>query len=172
VNRVGLVVIDSLAWTAFSAASGFIGASLPASFFRFDSWVTRIRPFEREGRLYRNQLHINRWKDRLPETNRFGPGNRTSKAKLSGRAGIAALLVETRRAEFVHLAIAATGPLFLLWNPPLLGAAMVAFGVLFNVPFIAVQRYNRARILRLRHSRADSRCDLCLDHSSDLARTV
>jgi glycosyl-4,4'-diaponeurosporenoate acyltransferase len=169
-TSIGRVVgIDCVAWTAFSAASGLIGAALPESFLRTDSWITRIRPFERNGRFYRERLRIHRWKDRLPETNRFGPGERTGKATLSGRAGVPLLLVETRRAEFVHLAILATGPLFLLWNPPLLGGAMVAFGVLFNVPFIAVQRYNRARILRQRDHRSD-RSDHS-GHQLELARS-
>ena len=36
-------------------------------------------------------------------------------------------------------------PLFLLWNPPLASGLLVAYGVLINAPFIAIQRYNRFR---------------------------
>lgn len=145
-----VVAADCVAWVAFSAGSGVAAAYLPASFLEADTWFTSIRPFERQGRFYRERLRIHRWKRLLPESNRLGPGRRPSKATLAGPNAIAVLLVETRRAEYVHLAIAATGPLFLLWNPPLLGRFMVVFGLLFNLPFIAVQRYNRARILRLR----------------------
>ena len=145
-----VVAADCFAWVAFSAATGVAAAYLPASFLQADTWFTRIRPFELQGRFYRERLRIHRWKRLLPESNRLGPGRRPSKATLSGPNAVAVLLVETRRAEYVHLAIAATGPLFLIWNPPVLGAFMVMFGLLFNLPFIAVQRYNRARILRLR----------------------
>ena len=145
-----VVAADCFAWVAFSAAAGVAAAYLPASFLQAETWFTRIRPFERQGRFYRERLRIHRWKRLLPESNRLGPGRRPSKATLSGPNAIAVLLVETRRAEYVHLAIAATGPLFLIWNPPALGRFMVVFGLLFNLPFIAVQRYNRARVLRLR----------------------
>ena len=43
----------------------------------------------------------------------------------------------------------AGGPLFVLWNPPPIAAVMVAYGVLVNAPFIAIQRYNRARVSRV-----------------------
>ena len=39
----------------------------------------------------------------------------------------------------------ACGPLFVLWNPPLAAALLVAYGVVVNLPFIAIQRYNRFR---------------------------
>ena len=40
-------------------------------------------------------------------------------------------------------------PVFALWNPAPLLAAMVAYAVVANVPCIMVQRYNRARIERV-----------------------
>ena len=133
-------------WVSVSAVVGLVGALLPDRVLGHETAITRIRPVERDGRLYA-RLRIKRWKRRLPETNNFGPGARPSKSSLGGRDGIAPLVSETRRAEYVHLCIAACGPLFLLWNPPALGTVMVAFGVAFNAPFIVVQRYNRARLL-------------------------
>ena len=38
---------------------------------------------------------------------------------------------------------------FLLWNPPLAATLLVTYGVLVNVPFIAIQRFNRFRTLPL-----------------------
>ena len=52
---------------------------------------------------------------------------------------------ETRRAELGHWWAMACSPLFLLWNPPLPSALLVAYGVGVNLPFIAIQRYNRFR---------------------------
>jgi len=37
---------------------------------------------------------------------------------------------------------------FYAWNPWWLAKAMLAFGVLANVPCLLVQRYNRARLER------------------------
>jgi glycosyl-4,4'-diaponeurosporenoate acyltransferase len=41
------------------------------------------------------------------------------------------------------------GPVFALWNPPLAAVLLVGYGVLVNLPFIIIQRYNRFRILAL-----------------------
>ena len=60
-------------------------------------------------------------------------------------AALQAFRRETIRAERVHWCIAATGPLHLLWCRPTVGVGMVAFGVLFDAPFIVVQRAIVAR---------------------------
>ena len=62
-------------------------------------------------------------------------------ALLAGAYG----LRETRRAELAHWWALWCSPLFLLWNPPLAAALLVSYGVLVNLPFIAIQRYNRFR---------------------------
>jgi glycosyl-4,4'-diaponeurosporenoate acyltransferase len=41
------------------------------------------------------------------------------------------------------------GPVFVLWNPPLAAGLLVGYGVVANLPFIAIQRYNRLRIQAL-----------------------
>jgi glycosyl-4,4'-diaponeurosporenoate acyltransferase len=38
------------------------------------------------------------------------------------------------------------GPVFVLWNPPLAAALLIAYGEVVNLPFIMIQRYNRFRI--------------------------
>jgi glycosyl-4,4'-diaponeurosporenoate acyltransferase len=58
-------------------------------------------------------------------------------------------VTETRRAEATHWVLLAAGPLFLLWNPWGLGLVMIAYAVVANVPCLVVQRYNRARLLRV-----------------------
>ena len=149
-----LVAVDAAVWVAISVAAGLGAGVLPRSMLSADNAISRIRRFEDDGRFYRRRLAIKRWKDMLPESNRLGPGQRPSKARLSGRNAVAGLAVETRRAEYVHLAIAAAGPLFFLWNPWWLGLIMTVFGAVFNAPFIAIQRYNRARILAITSTRA------------------
>ena len=74
-----------------------------------------------------------------------------SKRRIPGRdaASLQRFVVETRRAEYGHWAAMACGPLFVLWNPPLVAALMVGYGIAVNLPFIAIQRYNRARVARV-----------------------
>jgi glycosyl-4,4'-diaponeurosporenoate acyltransferase len=43
----------------------------------------------------------------------------------------------------------ACGPLFVLWNPPLAAGLLMSYGVAVNLPFIAIQRYNRFRVQAL-----------------------
>jgi len=60
-------------------------------------------------------------------------------------AGLLLFIRETRRAELGHWWALGASPVFLLWNPPLASALLVAYGVGINLPFIAIQRYNRQR---------------------------
>lgn len=141
------VAVDIVAWGAFHAATGYAAHRLADDRLRGDGWLLRQRPFEDDGRWYRRRLHIHRWKDRLPEAGDLFRGGR-SKRELPAYdvAGLELFARETRRAELAHWWAMACGPLFVLWNPPLAAALLISYGVLVNLPFIAIQRYNRFRI--------------------------
>ena len=47
----------------------------------------------------------------------------------------------------------AGGPLFALWNPAPIAVVMLVYGVGINLPFVAIQRYNRLRVTRVRRSK-------------------
>jgi glycosyl-4,4'-diaponeurosporenoate acyltransferase len=147
--NAALVVVDIVAWAAFHAATGYAVHRAPLRWFEHDTWLTRPRPWEREGRAYEH-LGIRRWKDRLPEAGGLFAGG-TSKRHVPAPtdAGLARLATETRRAEWGHWSAAACGPLFVLWNPPWIAAVMVLYAVAVNAPFIAIQRYNRLRVGRV-----------------------
>ncbi len=141
-------------WPCWTAAVGYLAARTPDARFATDDWVTRPRGFEREGRWYRDRLQIDRWKDRLPEAGAaFGGFTKRSMGSVDHLA-LEQFELETRRAEHAHWAMAAGVALTALWNPwwgvPV--NAVVAVGS--NVPCIAIQRYNRARL----HSILGRRC--------------
>ena len=144
-----VVLLDATVWATWSVIVGSVAHLVPRHLFERDSWFTRPRPCEREGRAY-EQIHIRQWKDHVPEVG--------AKRVLRGRSrsSLERFIVETRRAEYVHLAIAAITPVFALWNPPLLMVAMVSYAVAANVPCIAIQRYNRARLYRLPSTARDT----------------
>ena len=152
---IGIVLVDAFVWFAWSLVASTIWRTRRPTFFDRDTWVTKPRRWEKDGRRY-EALRIRRWKDALPEFGGFAGGR--SKRALGGtdHAALAAFARETRRAEYVHWTIAAAGPFFAIWNPPLLTAAMLAYAAAANVPFIAIQRYNRLRILRIQRRRARS----------------
>ena len=144
------VVVDVLAWGFFHAATGYAAHRLGDRQLAHDGPLLRLRAFEAGGRWYRRHLRIHRWKDHLPETGALFEGG-VSKRELPAldAGGLRTFVRETRRAELTHWWAMFCSPLFLVWNPPLAAALLVAYGVLVNVPFIAIQRYNRARTLPL-----------------------
>lgn len=143
------VAVLSTCWVAIGLCTGFVGHRLGSKRLDHDTWVTRAREFERGGRFYDRVLRIRMWKDRLPEggaTFRNG----ISKSHLIGRSDedLRRFLAETRRAEYVHWANAAAGPLFVVFMPGWIVLVMTAFGLGVHLPFVAIQRYNRARLQR------------------------
>ncbi|MBI2706460.1 MAG: glycosyl-4,4'-diaponeurosporenoate acyltransferase [Actinobacteria bacterium] len=153
----GLVLIDSIVWASASVVIGFVCAKLPAARFRRDGWLTSIRSFEREGRIY-ERLRVRSWKDSLPDGGQvFGSQSKRQLPDAPDR-DLSGFAIETRRAEVVHWLLVAVAPIFVLWNPPGLFVAMVAFAVVANVPCIVIQRYNRARIDRIQRRRS-RRCE-------------
>lgn len=144
------VLVGSAAWAGLSFGIGYLAHRAPLSTVGRDRWVTRLRAWERDGRIYERRLRIRTWKRWLPEGGDFYEGG-FSKRHLQGRdrSHLERFVAETRRAELTHWALLACSPLFLLWNRPLIAACMVAFGVVANLPFVIVQRYNRARLVRL-----------------------
>lgn len=148
-SDVAALTVDVTIWVALGVTVGYLHHRLPATSLASDGPVTSLRRFEAGGTWYHRRLRIRWWKDRLPEAGAIFSGG-LSKRRLPGsdRAGLARFVRETRRAERVHWWLLAATPLFILWNRPVLAAAMVAYGVAANVPFIAVQRFNRGRATR------------------------
>jgi glycosyl-4,4'-diaponeurosporenoate acyltransferase len=149
------VLLDCIAWAVISVTAGYVAFRWPTARLAHDGPVTRLRAFEHEGRWYERRWRIRSWKDRLPEAGSFFGGG-FSKRALRGRdaAHLRRFVAETRRAELTHWAVLACGPLFFLWNPWGLGIVMVVYAIAANLPCIAVQRYNRARLERVLALRA------------------
>lgn len=146
-----IVLAFSALWAGFGVVSGLIAALMPSRVFERDTPLTRIRRWEHGGRRYDRTLRVRRWKDSLPEAGGLFRSD-GSKATLGGLslASLDRIIVETRRAEWVHWANAAFGTTFFAWTDPPVGAVMTVFGLATHLPFIVVQRYNRARALGLR----------------------
>jgi glycosyl-4,4'-diaponeurosporenoate acyltransferase len=149
-----LVIIDVIAWGLIHAGTGYVVHRISLRWLRQDRWLFRERSFERGGCVYRDTLRINRWKDRVPEAGGLFPGG-LSKRTLPSAAdgGLPRFAAETRRAELGHWLAAAGGPFFALWNPLPIAAVMALYGLTVNLPFIAIQRYNRIRACRVLRSR-------------------
>ena len=143
--------------------SNFLGESLPRSLFRPDRFPYRSYRWERNGKVY-EKFGVRRWKDHVPDMSRL-----RKKKMISKHLGICptadrvrTLTQETCRAEAVHITLCLLSPLLLFfwagrWIG--LGIGIVILYILFNVPFIMIQRYNRPALsgleerLRRRESR-------------------
>jgi glycosyl-4,4'-diaponeurosporenoate acyltransferase len=149
------IVVDVVAWGGFHTATGYAAHRLDESRISRDGWLLRPRGFETDGRWYRRRLRVHRWKDKVPEAGDLFRGG-VSKRHLpaSGVAELQLFVRETRRAELAHWWAMLCGPVFVLWNPPLAAGLLVGYGVVINLPFIAIQRYNRFRTLALIERRA------------------
>lgn len=141
------ILVDVVAWGVFHTVTGYAAHRLDDHRLARDGWLLRQRSFEDGGRWYRRRLRIHRWKDRLPEAgDLFSGGMSKRELPTYDLAGLQVFARETRRAELAHWWAMACGPLFVLWNPPLAAALLVTYGVVVNLPFIVIQRYNRFRI--------------------------
>jgi glycosyl-4,4'-diaponeurosporenoate acyltransferase len=154
-QRWKVPLLNVVASAALHAGTGWLAHRIPLTRLQDDGPLLRLRPAEAGGRIYERRLGIQRWKDRLPEAGALFDGG-VSKRALPGRdtPALQRFVAETRRAERAHWWAVAGAPVIALCNPPVGAAAMLLYGVASNGPFIAVQRYNRARLLRLLARRA------------------
>jgi glycosyl-4,4'-diaponeurosporenoate acyltransferase len=144
------VALNFVAWGIFHSLAGYLAWRTNERRFLEDNCFTRLRVWEQDGQFYTDRLLVRRWKNVLPEAGGLLPGG-FSKKRLERRDDeyLHAFLCETRRAEFSHWLAMAPAPLFFLWNKWPAAALMIPYAVLVNLPFIAVQRYNRARLERV-----------------------
>ena len=125
---------------------------LPASYFDENKPRFRPRDWERGGRWYKDTLRINSWKDRIPQyTSKDG----FSKEHLDDVSieYLNQFIMETCRGEWMHLSGALCAVLLLVINPIGFGLVFAFLDLLGNLPFAAIQRYNRFRLQTLRKRR-------------------
>ena len=155
-SALEITLLNTVFWTVLHFGTAELVTHLPLDVqHRLFDWQ---RPFfhvsEKEMTLYR-RLRLPRWKDRLPQ---FNPefDKRHLAASLTP-AYLRDFLGVTCHAEIIHELIALLGffSLFfcLLCERPLdwlpLFFLIALFIGLCNLPFAAIQRYNRYRLLRL-----------------------
>lgn len=141
-------IANLLGWPFIHVGIGFVALRLPSSLFAHDTWITVQRPWERDGRFYRDWLAIRRWKSLLPDGAPWLGGSAKKMACFRHPFYLAQFLVETRRAEVAHWTMLCCFPLFFLWNPPWARVVMTAYALAANLPCILAQRYNRIAVCR------------------------
>jgi glycosyl-4,4'-diaponeurosporenoate acyltransferase len=130
-------------------AVAYFALRIPQRIFAHDTWFTAQRPWELDGRLYRDWLAIRKWKALLPDGAPWLGGFSKKRVQQRNSAYLAQFLIETRRAEIAHWCMLACLPIFFLWNPPWARWVMAAYALAANLPCILVQRYNRSTLQRI-----------------------
>ncbi len=144
-----LVAATSLVWMVSTMLIGFRAVRWSDDALTDDGFLMRIRTPERSLHFYKHVLHIQRWKDSVPEFGDFFRGGMSKRNLRDGKADtLVRFVLETRRAERCHWRIIAFGPTFFLWSDWWFALINIALVVVINLPFIAIQRYNRIRLER------------------------
>ena len=139
----------ALGWLSWSLLVGALANRVPASWLVGGHWFWR-RPWRESLQCFERRLAIRRWKGWFPDAGNALPKG-VAKAALVGRdpADLELLLLETRRAELVHLLLWPFWIVTSSWLEPAGVLLNLLFACGFNLPCIWIQRYNLLRLIRL-----------------------
>lgn len=148
-----VIVVDAVAWVIFHLSISMVAQRIPIDSFVRHKRLYKAFRWEQEGQIWQRLFRVKKWKGYIPDGTLF-ISNGYNKSQLHG-ADVSSLydfLLESRRAECVHWLTILPGFFFFLWNPVWAAWLNIAYAVLFNVPLIIVQRFNRPRLERLINS--------------------
>jgi glycosyl-4,4'-diaponeurosporenoate acyltransferase len=139
----------TLGWLSWSLLVGVLANRVPAGWLAGGHWFWR-RPWRESSQGFERRLAIRRWKGWLPDSGNALPKG-VAKAALVGRdrADLERLVLETKRAELVHLLLWPFWIVTSSWLTPAGVLLNLLFACGFNLPCIWIQRYNRLRLIRL-----------------------
>lgn len=143
VNAVLILIWHALVWIFCVRAD--------ASFFDPSKPIYKIHKWEMQNSFYTKKLKIKKWKDKVPQYIAKDGFSKKEMKNLSSmsKAYIERFISETCRGEWDHLACCAYSVVSFLINPPFYAIMFSLIVIVCNLPFIAIQRYNRMRLLRV-----------------------
>lgn len=142
-----LILVNIIAWGFFHFFISYLCFKIPLNFFLEEDRFFKIKKWEQSGEMWQKLLLVKKWKGFLIDGSSIVKKS-YNKSHLHGKKknDLMVFAAETKRAELTHLLLILPAPLFFLWNPVWAGWIMIIYALLANLPFIIVQRYNRARI--------------------------
>ena len=144
-----VITLNVLGWPLIQISLARLFLLLPDRYFSRDSWLTRSRRFEQDGRTYRRVLSIHRWKRLVPDGAAWLGGRRKREFANRCVSDLSIFAAETRRGETAHWCMLLCIPLFYVWNPWWACVVMTLYGISANLPCILVQRANRIKIAQI-----------------------
>ncbi len=141
------ILMISCTWIFIQIFSGWLAHKVTPRGLSVLSRILKIGTYEQKGRIYQRLFHIKSWKDSLPEAGAFFAGGIAKNRLISSDYDTLNIYYhETLRAEFSHWLPFVFSWTFFLWNTPDIAIWMPPVGLLGNLPFLLIQRYNRARV--------------------------
>ncbi len=149
-----IIFLDIFVWLIIHLGVSYLCSLIPISYFEKDMWWYKTRSWERDGMFYQKPLRIKVWRKVIPDGGSMFKGGFPKKNLECGDAGyLKTFLNETKRAELTHWLAIVPVPVFFLWNIWWVGLIMIGYALIANLPCIMLQRFNRARIIRVLTSR-------------------
>ena len=141
-------------WVLWVFIVGFFASKLKDSFLSKDYSFTNLLNFEKDASWFRKYLKIDKWKDRVPELGGvFGDGFQKRSIDLGTREQLELFIRETRRAELAHWVMTAGWIITIAFNPLWAIVFNLVFAHIVNFPCLIIQRYNRARLIKVLENR-------------------
>ena len=154
-----VVVLNVIAWLVIQFGLAWALTQIPVARFNPENPFARTHNLERGGRSYERVFAIKHWKDKLPDAASWFRGGFPKASLREASPGfLQRFQHETWRGELVHWLALLALPVFCVWNPWWAVLVNAAYAVAANGPCILVQRYNRARLLRLLAKQSELQC--------------
>ncbi|MHB1485217.1 MAG: glycosyl-4,4'-diaponeurosporenoate acyltransferase CrtO family protein [Saccharofermentanales bacterium] len=145
------LVLCIILWPILQFSAAYICLKIPDKFYSPDSFLYRERKWERSGMIYNSIFKVRKWKKILPDGSNAMNTKAIRKKNLKdfSKPGLQIFLIESCRAELTHVLAILPFWIFGFFAPPVIILYMLIYALIFNLPFIIIQRYNRPRIQRL-----------------------
>ena len=130
--------------------SFFLGRLIPPNKMEWHRFPYKLYPMENEGVVYK-RIGIHHWQNKVPDMSKVFPKLMPPKKMVSrDKNSLLRMIQETCTAELTHIVLCLTGLYCIKLWPGAGGTSLALLNiVLFNLPFILIQRYNRPRLVRL-----------------------
>jgi glycosyl-4,4'-diaponeurosporenoate acyltransferase len=144
------LIINLIIFVLFTIEVSYLSNKFPDKVYSYKRWIFKERKWEENGQVYHRILKVNYWKNRLPELGDFLKGVFPKKQiKEYSQKYLQIYLIESCKAELTHWGIILSSCLFLFWCDLKTSAIIVIIAVVLNLPYVAILRYNRPRIVKL-----------------------
>lgn len=153
------IIRDVAIWFALHMLIVYICHKIPDRFYQDADRYFKLASFENEGKFYERYLIIKKWKTLLPDGGRINKYGFEKKIKKRDQKYLEKFHFETKRAELIHVLGLLSSSIFLTIHRLPFGLFIFAFAALFDIPFIAIQRYNRPRIEKLMKRKRRHSCN-------------